>query len=161
MTGAAQRCSASLKRLGLMAAFCIAWLISVRAIYAQTFKVDGPRSQSLTTYLRRHRLPLVGAQLLRDNVGSQRIVLYGFVATELGKNDAARQALGYVENGALAGTSAPTVENRIEIRPEIARMKTDTAPTRAAGAGSKSLDQVFDEIDRYGITLAPAEPIPK
>jgi hypothetical protein len=160
MTGGAQRCSASLKRLGLVAAFCIAWLISARAIFAQTFKVDGPRSQSLTTYLRQHRLPLVGAQLLRDSAGNQRIVLYGFVATEFGKNDAPRQALAYIENGAPAGTSAATVENRIEIRPEIARMKTNTAPATAADASSKSLDQVLDEIDRYGITLAPA-PIPK
>jgi len=160
MTGGVRR-GASLKRLGLVLAFCIASLIPLRAILAQSFKVDGPQSQSLTTYLRQHQLPLVGAQVLGDSAGNHRIVLYGFVATEFGKNDAARQALAYIENGAQARTSAPGVENRIEIRPEIARMQTNAAPGAGSSTGSKSLDQMLDEIDRYGISMAPAEPNPK
>jgi len=155
------RKGASLKHLGLVLAFGIASLIPLRAILAQSFKVDGPQSQSLTTYLRQHRLPLVGAQVLGDSAGNRRIVLYGFVATEFGKNEAVRQALAYLENGAQAGVSAPRVENRIEIRPEIARMKTNAASAAGADAGDKSLDQVLDEIDRYGISLAPPEPNPK
>ncbi len=137
-----------------------ALLIAVPATFAQSYKVEPADSQSLTTYLRQHRLPLVGAQVLGDAAGSRRIVLYGFVATEFGKNDAARKALAYIEKGAQAGTPAPQVENRIEVRPEIARMKTQAAPAAAADS-NESLDQVLDDIDRYGITIAPAERNPQ
>jgi len=126
------------------------------ATFAQSYKVDAADSQSLTTYLRQHRLPLVGAQVLADVAGNRRIVLYGFVATEFGKNDAARKALAYVEHEARAGTSVPQIENRIEIRPEIARMKKTQATTAgAADSSNQSLDQVFDDIDRFGITMVP------
>jgi hypothetical protein len=125
------------------------------ATFAQNYKVDAADSQSLTTYLRQHRLPLVGAQVLGDAAGNRRVVLYGFVATEFGKNDAARKALAYVESGARAGTPVPQVENRIEIRPEIARMRTQTTTAGAADSRNESLDQVLDDIDHYGVTMVP------
>ena len=148
--------SLSIKRLRSAIAFwVVAWFIGAAATFAQSYKVNAANSQSLTTYLRQHRLPLVGAQVLTDVAGNRRIVLYGFVATEFGKNDAARKALAYVESGMRAGTPVPQVENRIEIRPEIARMKTQATTAGAADSGNKSLDQVLDDIDRFGITMAP------
>jgi hypothetical protein len=138
-----------------MAFWIVALLIGAVATFAQSYKIDAADSQSLTTYLRQHRLPLVGAQVLGDVTGNRRIVLYGFVATEFGKNDAARKALAYVERGAQAGTSAPQVENRIEIRPEIARMKTQAATAAAVDSGNKSLDQVLDDINHFGVTMVP------
>jgi hypothetical protein len=161
MTGGSRRRSPSVKRLDLILALWTALIIAARATLAQSYKVDAADSQSLTTYLRQHRLPLVGAQVLADGAGNRRIVLYGFVATDFGKNDAASKALAYVENGAPARTPAPEVDNRIEIRPEIARMKTHAAPASAADTSNESLDQVLDDIDRYGVTMAPAEPHPK
>ncbi|MBV8453651.1 MAG: hypothetical protein JOZ29_15475 [Deltaproteobacteria bacterium] len=150
----------SIKRLRSLMAFWIAALLIVAvATFAQSYKVDAGDSQSLTTYLRQHRLPLVGAQVLGDAAGNRRIVLYGFVATEFGKNDAAREALAYIESGMRAGRSAPQVENRIEIRPEIARMKPQPAAA-AANSRNESLDQVLDDISRFGVTMAP-EPRPK
>jgi hypothetical protein len=148
----------SLKRLLLVLTFCFASPIG--AGFAQSYKVDSPESQSLTTYLRQHRLPLVGAQVLTGGSGNRRVVLYGFVATEFGKNDAARKALAYVENGLPVGTPAPNMENRIEIRPEISRMPTQSPPA-IADTRHESLDQVLNDIDRYGVTMAPAEPNPR
>jgi hypothetical protein len=145
----------SVKRLQLFALFCVTTLlIGAGAIFAQTYKVDAAVSQALTTYLRQNRLPLVGAQVLADGAGNGRIVLYGFVASQFGKNDAAHKALAFVANGAQAGTPAPQVENRIEIRPEIAGMKTATAAS--ASSGNESLDQVLDDIERYGVTMVPS-----
>ena len=44
---------------------------------------DDSRSEELTNYLKSHRLPLVGAQVLADpSSGQHVIVLYGFVATD-------------------------------------------------------------------------------
>jgi hypothetical protein len=157
MTRCAWRLSSSLKRLVLALALCCCLPGASRA---QSYKVDTAETRSLTTYLRQHRLPLVGAQVLANGAGDRRIVLYGFVATEFGKNDAARKALAYVENGSQAGTLTPTVENRIEIRPEIARMKGPAAPS-AADTSHESLDQVLNDIERYGITMAPLEPVPR
>jgi hypothetical protein len=131
-----------------------------RQTLAETYKTDASASESLSTYLRQRRLPLVGAQVLTDSAGNRRIVLYGFVATKFGKDDAVRQALAYINNGAQAGTPAPQVENRIEIRPEIALMKPRAAPVPARSS-NESLDQVLDDIDRYGVTIAPAERNPQ
>jgi hypothetical protein len=156
----AWQCSPGLNRLGQVLALWTALLIPARATLAQSYKVDGALSQSLTTYLRQHRLPLVGAQVLADGAGNRRIVLYGFVATDFGKNDAARQAVAYVGNAVQEGTTAPQVENRIEIRPEIAKMKMPAGPT-AADSANESLDQVLDDIDRYGVSMAPAQAKPK
>src|SRR5204862_5526959 len=47
------------------------------------------QSGTLTSYLQSHRLPLVGAQVLNNSSGNQQIILYGFVATDFGKQDAA------------------------------------------------------------------------
>ena len=132
-------------------------LSAVASIPAQIYKVDGPDSQSLTTYLRQHRLPLVGAQVLEGSAGDMRIVLYGFVATQFGRNDAAHKALSYyAEYRARGETQTPSLENHIEIRPEIARMGTSPGTVRAPPS-KKSLDEVLGEIDRYGVKMVPAQ----
>jgi hypothetical protein len=137
-------------------------LSAVDCILAQSYKVDGPDSQSLTNYLRQRRLPLVGAQVLEDSAGNRRIVLYGFVATQFGRNDAAREALSYyAEYRAQLGTPAPPLENHIEIRPEIARMRTRAAGPAAADTSKKSLNEVLSDIDHYGVKLVPAQLNPK
>jgi hypothetical protein len=145
----------------VMLSAVIVMLSAVDCILAQSYKVDGPDSQSLTNYLRQHRLPLVGAQVLEDSAGNRRIVLYGFVATQFGRNDAAREALSYQsEYRAQPGTPAPPLENHIEIRPEIARMRTRAAGP-AADTSKKSLNEVLSDIDHYGVKLVPAQLNPK
>src|SRR5882672_4366876 len=53
---------------------------------------DTAQSGTLTSYLQSHRLPLVGAQVLTNGGGNRQIILYGFVASDFGKQDAADKA---------------------------------------------------------------------
>lgn len=146
------------------AVIAIALIAAPPAAMAQTFTVDSTASDALTTYLRQHRLPLVGAQIGTAPAGARRVVLYGYVATEFGKSDAESKALAYL------GSPPPEVVNRIVIQPEIAKMKEDGqagSPSVSAGeyagtaAGGRfageSFDQVIEDIQRYGIKSAPDE----
>ena len=87
---------------------------------------DTAQSGTLTSYLQSHRLPLVGAQVLTDSSGNQQIILYGFVATDFGKQDAADKARRYLHN-----PNAPVI-NRIAVRPELA----SAAPARSTAGAS-------------------------
>ena len=156
MTICVSRRSSGLKRI--IFGLALYSLLTIGVLFAQDYKVDPQKSESLTTYLRQHRLPLVGAQVLTDSAGDRRIVLYGFVATSYGKNDAERKARTFVD-GSTAGKPVPTVQNRIEIRPEIARMKSQTAPS-AIDTAQESLDQVLNDIARYGVMMAPSDASP-
>ena len=124
--------------------------------YAQHYTVNRKASDALTAYLHKHRLPLVGAEVLQAS-GSQHVVLYGFVASDRGKQDAQRRAVTYI------GKSGAEIDNRIAVRPEIAQMESGAAAPSVAGAtnspapgaSSKSFAQVLDEIQRYGIKSPP------
>jgi hypothetical protein len=144
------------------------------AALAQNFTVDSAASETLTNYLRQNRLPLVGAQIGKASAGARRLVLYGYVATQFGKSDAESKAIAYL------GSPRPEVVNRIVIQPEIAKMKTgghatgsssgassdntqtgavgDYAEASAGGAfAGESIDQVIEDIQRYGIKSPPDE----
>lgn len=129
---------------------------------AQEYTVDKAASEALTNYLRQNRLPLVGAQIGTAPSGARRLVLYGYVATDVGKSDAESKAL------ANLGSPRPEVVNRIVIKPEIAQMKSGgeagsqadgslgSANTYASSGQSssfpgESFDKVIDDINRYGI----------
>ena len=85
------------------------------------------QSGTLTSYLQSHRLPLVGAQVLNNSSGNQQIILYGFVATDFGKQDAADKARRYLHN-----PNAPVI-NRIAVRPELATGANGSAPAASSG----------------------------
>jgi hypothetical protein len=163
-----------------VAAVMVAIMIAVVALVApptalaQNYTVDTAASESLTNYLRQNRLPLVGAQIGASATGSRRLVLYGYVATQQGKNDAESKAVAYL------GTPQPEVIDRIVIQPEIAKMRSggqsgdssadqagtgsvgdySSAGTGGAPAGAfpgQSFDQVVNDIQRYGIKDAPGD----
>jgi len=71
------------------------------------------QSQDLTRYLEHHRLPLVRAEVRRDQYGNREVTLYGFVATPYGKSDAEAKARRMLGNPDLK------VINAIKIRPEL------------------------------------------
>jgi hypothetical protein len=131
----------------------IALLGAVSAAFAQQYNVDRKTSDALTAYLRENHLPLVGAQV--TNGDKRRVVLYGFVASEHGKDDAGQKALQYLGSGT-------ELVNRISIRPEIATMRhvqqdeRANAPDQPDGGGP-TFDQILDDIQHYGIKTAPAE----
>jgi hypothetical protein len=128
-------------------------------LWAQNYTVDRAASDDLTTYLRKNRLPLVGAQVLSSPDGQKRLVLYGFVASDFGKHDAETKALAHL------GGSGFTVENRIAVRPEIEHLKsshhtTASGPPAQAenpNSGNLTFDRVMDDIQRYGVKDPPGE----
>jgi hypothetical protein len=140
--------------------------------YAQAADVDQATSQALTSYLKQNRLPLVGAQVIKDSSGGRRLVLYGFVATDEGKVDAEQKAIGYL------GTPVPAVDDRLVIKPELATMTTPPQGDRgvsqqsvppqsgpddqsmqggAAPARRMSFDSLYQQIQQYGIKSPPGE----
>src|SRR5262249_15339286 len=99
------------------------------------YSPDEAESRALTDYLTQHRLPLVGAQVLNGPEGKRAVVLYGFVGSEFGRNDAAEKARRFTGDTAMAG------DNRIKVRPEILASKTNP------GAGSASPDGMSGSPD--------------
>ncbi len=93
---------------------------------------DSARSGTLTSYLQSHRLPLVGAQVLTDGSGNQQVVLYGFVASDFGRQDAADKARRYLHN-----PNAPVI-NRIAVRPELASGGNGSVPAPVASPNGTS-----------------------
>jgi len=78
------------------------------------YVADPSASSALTDYLKHHRLPLVGAQVMRNpNNGARTVVLYGFVGSELGKSDAQRQAEDFINDAEV------DVDNRIRVNPDL------------------------------------------
>lgn len=76
--------------------------------------IDSPQSQGLSDYLKRHSLPLVGAQVVTSSSGGEQVILFGFVASDFGKADAEQKARRYLKDPTLV------VDNRIKISPELA-----------------------------------------
>jgi len=90
----------------------------------RNYVADASASTALTDHLKQHRLPLVGAQVLRNpNDGSRAVVLYGFVGSDLGKSDAQRQAEDFVND------SSVEVDNRIRVNPDLLAARGSSSPT--------------------------------
>jgi hypothetical protein len=128
---------------------------------AQSYTVDQSTSQALTSYLREHHLPLVGASVAKAGDGSTRVMLYGYVATQQGKRNAAARAATYFKN-------APRIAlvNRIAVNPEIRDLGsssaagapdagTYSAPAASSSSGALTWEQVYREIQQGGIHPAP------
>jgi hypothetical protein len=101
---------------------------STRPAATARYVADPNASSSLTDYLKHHRLPLVGAQVLRDpNSGARAVVLYGFVGSDFGKSDAQRQAEDFVNDPGV------DVDNRIRVNPEL--LGAGGSPPEPEGSG--------------------------
>ena len=92
------------------------------------YSADQGESEALTHYLKAHRLPLVGAQVLNGSGGKRAVVLYGFVGTDFGKSDAASKSQRF-----LAGPSV-LVDNRIKVRPELLASGGASTPPPASSS---------------------------
>ena len=141
--------------LGMMAAL----FLSVAATMAQQYTVDRKASDALSAYLKDNRLPLVSAQVLQDTSGTRRLVLYGYVATQLGKDDAEQKAVKYLNSPGIQ------VTNRIAINPEVGKMGRAGSTRHGARAdqsaetssGGDTFDHVMDAIQRHGVQAAPGD----
>lgn len=134
---------------------------AVRNAAAQSYTVDRSTSEALTSYLREHHLPLVGASVAKAGDGSTQVMLYGYVATQQGKQNAAARAAKYFKNDPRVA-----LVNRITVNPEIRDLGSRSAAAGAPDAGSYSApaasssgaltwDQVYREIQQGGIHPAP------
>jgi hypothetical protein len=150
----------------VVARYVIAMMAAVflfaAAVMAQQYTVDRKTSDALSAYLKDNRLPLVGAQVLQDTSGTRRLVLYGYVATQLGKDDAEQKAVKYLNSPGIQ------VTNRIAINPEVGKMgKMGRTGSKRHGSradqpaepssGGKTFDQVMDAIQRHGVQAAPGD----
>jgi hypothetical protein len=88
------------------------------------YVADQSASNALTDHFKHHRLPLVGAQVLRNPAnGARAVVLYGFVGSDFGKSDAQRQAEDFINDPSV------DVDNRIRVNPDLlAAGRSSTAP---------------------------------
>lgn len=133
----------------------------VTSVVAQSYTVDRSASDALTSYLREHHLPLVGASVSKAGDGSTQVMLYGYVATQQGKRNAAARAAKYFKND-------PSVAliNRITVNPEIRDLGSNStaaapdagmysAPAGSSSTGALTWDQVYREIQQGGIHPAP------
>lgn len=132
---------------------------------AQDYAVDTQLSDGLTTELRSHLLPLVGAQVGKNPAGARRVVLYGYVATEKGKSDAEKRTLAYL------GSPPPEIVDHIVIQPEIAKLRphrdatggpalgtaSDYAGSSGGALQGETFDQVYRQIQSYGVHPIPGD----
>jgi hypothetical protein len=117
---------------------------------AQSYTVDTATSEKLTNYFGKHRLPLVGAQVLDDGAGGRLVMLYGYVATSFGKTDAEQRARKFLKQ------PGAKIENRIEIRPEIRNLKAPpTAPDEGGAQSSSGSREIRHDPERLAIPAGP------
>lgn len=100
------------------------------------------QARALTDYLKAHRLPLVGANVVVSG-GQREVILYGFVATAYGKRDAEQTARRFMRD--------PNVEvaNRVIVAPQLlAASSASTAGNGGTGAGNgqNGGQDIFDRI---------------
>lgn len=97
------------------------------------YQKDDAQSTALSSYLKDRRLPLVGAQVLRDpSTGKRVVVLYGFVATDFGKADATAKAQRFFKDMPVV------VDNRVIVNPEIATRPKASSHNQYATGGDES-----------------------
>ncbi len=100
---------------------------------AQSGDVDKTTSAKLTKYLHSHRLPMVGAQITDTDAGRQ-LMLYGFVATDFGKDDAVTKSKRYLHDSTIS------VVNNIRVNPQLKHLKrpppSDDMGPGAMGSGA-------------------------
>jgi hypothetical protein len=76
--------------------------------------IDEALSSQTSSYLHHHRLPFVQAQVLKDAGGAlSTVVLSGQVATEFGKQDAAKKARDYLRDATVE------VRNQLQVNPAL------------------------------------------
>jgi hypothetical protein len=89
---------------------------------ATTFNADQSLSRRATSYLHRHHLPSVQAQVMRDAGGAiGSVVLSGQVATDLDKQGAAKKVRHFLNDSRLV------VQNGIEVNPGVQSGQPETS----------------------------------
>jgi hypothetical protein len=109
------------------------------------YVADTDASRALTDHLHHNRLPLVGAQVLREpKTGDRAVVLYGYVGSDYGKSDAQRQAEDFVNDAAVE------VDNRVHVKPELlAAGRSSQAPSGSNSRDTAEANAVMPGAQSY------------
>jgi hypothetical protein len=103
----------SMRRMCTIALAILVALMCLPQAWAASGDSDARHDTDLTKYLHTHHLPLVSAQLLSNPDGTRQVVLYGFTATDFGKQDAVTKSRRFLNDSAIS------ISNRIKVRPEL------------------------------------------
>src|SRR5437016_2609092 len=87
---------------------------------------------ALNDYLHNQRLPLVNAQISSDASGRREVIVYGYTATDTGKQHAAQRVREYLRDPNVK------VENRIQVRSELANLGSSTSSSASSSATSST-----------------------
>jgi hypothetical protein len=139
------------KRRGISSGFflaVVAWLAlavaPLPAACADTTTVDTEQSTRLTDFLKRNRLPLVSAQVLRSPQGGRSVMLSGYTATEVGKSNAEKRTRLFLNDRHVA------IANRIRVRPELASTRSPSTPLPPSRAGAEQpLPDQLGDVQAY------------
>ncbi len=104
----------------------------------QNATVDQSKSQALTTYLKDHRLPLVGAQVLEAPDGQRQVILFGYVASGYGKQDSENKVQTYLQDANVS------IVNRITIQPELASSGASPSASPSGSSSASSSGSYYD-----------------
>lgn len=131
----------------LAKSFLLAWLVVaisyLPVVQAQSALPDTDESTRLTDYLHSHRLPLVGAQVLDSRSGGRTVVLYGYTATDFGRNDAETKTRRFLKDADII------INNHIRVEPDLASMKSSAPSAPPAAAAEAPPPDEMGDIQNY------------
>ena len=107
---------------------------------AQDYVIDQRTSDALTKYLHMSELPMVTAQFSTSPGGSKQLILTGFVATQFGRDEAKRIAIGYLNDPSV------NMVDQILLDPHVEDMRGGQQGSGTAGSQSRnSPDQLWNK----------------
>ncbi|MGB0060927.1 MAG: hypothetical protein WBP68_12130 [Candidatus Binatus sp.] len=106
---------------------------------AQNYVIDQGTSDALTRYLHLNELPMVTAQFSTSPGGSKQLILTGFVATQFGRNDAERIAIGYLNDPSV------NMVDQILLDPHVEDMRPPAGSAAAAPQSPNNPDQLWNK----------------
>src|SRR5271170_122953 len=113
-------------------------LTGIASICAAGDADDDAASDPLSDYLHANRLPLVEARTLMNSSGERSVLLYGYVATDVGKRDAEDQTRDFMDDPDV------TINNRIVVRPELLTMGMPANSNSSADGAEPAADNAAD-----------------
>ena len=127
--------------MGRVCLFVLAAVLLAGMSSCAATQPDNAESVPLSDYLHTRRLPLVESRMITNDSGEPSLLLYGFVATDYGKQDAEVKARDFMKDPDI------TIVNRIAVRPELLTMGAsqnpapDVAGTVSAADNAPEYDQ--------------------
>ena len=107
--------------------FGIVILLAPTTLICAAAESDGPWSDPVSDYLHANGLPLVEARTIVKPGGERSELLYGYVATDLGRLDAEEQTQEFMDD-----PDVPIID-RIMVRPELLTMTAPISDSSADG----------------------------